>query len=52
MPEKKKHKPRIYIEKRDEIRNYLNEEINRNEIICKKHEKVCKVSNYIVPYLL
>ena len=31
----------------DEIRNYLTEETNRNELKCKKHKKVCRVLNYI-----
>ena len=31
----------------DETRNYLIEEINRNELMSKKHEKVCKTPNYI-----
>ena len=30
----------------DEIRNYLIEERNRNELMCKKHKKVCRVLNY------
>ena len=31
----------------DETRNYLIEEINRNELISKKHKKVCTTLNYI-----
>ena len=31
----------------DEIRNYLIDEITRNEFISKKHKKVCRVQNYI-----
>ena len=31
----------------NEIRNYLTEEINRNELMSKKHKKVCRVLNYI-----
>ena len=31
----------------NETRNYLIEEINQNELISKKHKKVCKVLNYI-----
>ena len=34
------------LKKTDEIRNYLIEEINRNELISKKHKKVCGVLNY------
>ena len=30
----------------DEIRNYLTEEINQNELMSKKHKKVCRVLNY------
>ena len=29
-----------------EIRNYLIEEINGNELMRKKHKKVCRVLNY------
>ena len=35
------------LKKIDEIRNYLIEEINRNELMSKKHKKVCSVLNYI-----
>ena len=35
------------LKKMDKIRNYLTEEINQNELMSKKHEKVCRVSNYI-----
>ena len=38
---------RIQIEKIDEIRNYLIEEINQNELTGNKHKKVCRVLNYI-----
>ena len=31
----------------DETRNYLIEEINRNEFMTSKHKKVCRVQNYI-----
>ena len=31
------------LKKIDEIRNYLTEEINRNELMSKKHKKVCRV---------
>ena len=31
----------------DETRNYLIEEINRNELMRKKHQKVCTILNYI-----
>ena len=39
------HKFRL--EKIDEIRNYLIEEINRNELMSKKHKKVCRVFSFI-----
>ena len=31
----------------EETRNYLIEEVNRNELMSKKHRKVCKTLNYI-----
>ena len=31
----------------DETRNHLTEEINWNQLMSKKHDKVCKVLNYI-----
>ena len=36
----------------DETRNYLIEEINRNELMSKKHKKVCKTLNYIEHFLI
>ena len=39
------HKFRL--EKIDETRNYLIEEINRNELTNKKYKKVCRVLNDI-----
>ena len=35
------------LKKIDEIRNYLIEEVNRNELMSKKHKNVCRVLNYI-----
>ena len=35
------------LKKIDEIRNYLIEEINRHELMSKKHKKVCRGLNYI-----
>ena len=29
------------------MRNYLSEEVNQNELMSKKHKKVCRGSNYI-----
>ena len=34
------------LKKIDEIRNYLIEEINQNELLSKKHENVFRVFNY------
>ena len=36
----------------DETRNYLIEEINRNELIIKKHRKSCRTLNYIEYFLI
>ena len=36
----------------DETRNYLIEEINRNELMSKKHKKVCTILNYIEHVLI
>ena len=46
MPEKNMNQE-FRLKKTDEIRNYLIEEINRNELISKKHKKLCGVLNYI-----
>ena len=35
------------LNKIDQIINYLIEEINQNDLISKKHKKVCRVLNYI-----
>ena len=35
------------LEKVNEARYYFNEEINQNELMTKKHKKVCSVLNYI-----
>ena len=35
------------LKKIDEARNYFIEEINQNELMSKKHRKVCRVLNYI-----
>ena len=35
------------LKKINEIRNYLNEEINQNELVSKKHKKACRFLNYI-----
>ena len=37
---------------KDETRNYSIEEINRNELISKKHKKVCATLNYIEYFLI
>ena len=36
----------------DETRNYLIEEINRNESISKKHKNICITLNYIEQFLI
>ena len=36
----------------DETRNYLIEETNRNELMSKKHKKVCTNLNYIEYFLI
>ena len=36
----------IRMKKIDKIRNYFIEETNRNELMSKKHKKVCRVLNY------
>ena len=36
----------------DETRNYLTGEINRNELISKKHKKDCTTLNYIEHFLV
>ena len=35
-----------------ETRNYLTEEITRNELISEKHKKVCTTLNYIEHFLI
>ena len=35
------------LQKIDEIRNYLIEEMYRNELMSKKYKKICRVLNYI-----
>ena len=35
------------LEKIDQIRNYLIAKINQNQLMCKKHKKVCGILNYI-----
>ena len=35
------------MKKIEKIRNYLLEEINRNELLSKKHKRVCRVLEYI-----
>ena len=40
------------LKKIDEIRNYLIEEINRNELMSKKHKNVCRVLNYFYHSLI
>ena len=46
MPEKKMNQELI-LKKIDTIRNYLIEEINRNELMSRRHKRVCRVLNYV-----
>ena len=41
MPEENNNQE-FRLEKIDEIRNYFTEEINQNELMRKKHKKVCR----------
>ena len=34
------------------LQNYLIEEINRNELMSKKHKKVCTTANYVEHFLI
>ena len=43
---------KIRLKKKDEERNHFIEEINQNEMISKKHEKVCRFLNYIEHLLI
>ena len=36
----------------NETRNYFIEGITQNKLICKKHKKICKASNYIEPMFI
>ena len=36
----------------DETRNYFLEEIKQNELMSRKHEKVCTTINYIEHFLI
>ena len=36
----------------NETRNYLTEEINRNEMMIKKHKKICTTLSYIERFLI
>ena len=36
----------------DETRNYFIEERNRDELMSKKHKKICKTPNYIEHFLI
>ena len=46
MPEENMNQ-KFRLRKIDEIRNYLIKEINQNELISKKHKKVCRYFNCI-----
>ena len=36
----------------DETRNYFLEEITQNELMCKKHKKICTTLNYNEHFLI
>ena len=36
----------------DETKNYFVEEIEQNELMCKKHKKICTTLNYIEHFLI
>ena len=40
------------LENKDETRNYLTEEVNRNELICKKHKNVCTTLDYFEHFIV
>ena len=40
------------LKNKDETRNYFLEEIKQNELLSKKHEKVCTTQNYIEHFLV
>ena len=40
------------LKKIDETKSYLIEEINRNELMSKKHKKICTTLNYIEQFLI
>ena len=46
MPEENMNQ-QFRLEKIEEIRNYLVEEINQNELMSQKHKKVCRILNDI-----
>ena len=53
MPEESMNQEfRLKKKKIDEIRNYLIEEINRNELMSKKDKKICRLLNYIDHWLI
>ena len=45
MPEENRNQE-FRLSKIDEIRNYLIEEINRNELMSEKHKNVCTIFNH------
>ena len=40
------------LKKIDETKSYLIEELNRNELMSKKHKKICTTLNYIEQFLI
>ena len=51
MP-KEKWNQEFRLNKTDQIINYLIEEITLNDLISKKHKKVCRVLNYFEHWLI
>ena len=51
MPEENINQ-KFRLKKIDEIRNYLIGEINQNELMSKKHKKVCRILIILITRLL
>ena len=45
--ERRKHKPRFRLKKIEEIKNYFIKEIDRNEVMNKKHKGLSTILKYI-----
>ena len=44
--------PEFRLKNIDKTRNYFLEEIKKNELMRKKHKKVCKSLNYVEQFLI